>query len=553
MNKTVIEKSEYIEELQVSTENPELGGKTLPESFETHSTRQWGLLPVEFFKTAESFYVFDPGRSVFLEVDELVFKILSIQKLTKRSFGELVVDLPEHSEDAIREALEGLEEIEAQGFLVPTHFERLNPYTLPEIKGHLNGSLKGLYLNLTSKCNLACSYCVYGGDYENHSHLKQEEMDWETAEKAIEFLLPKTYKDGPLRIDFFGGEPLLALPLMKRIVAELKEKMVSRNQELGFYVCTNGTVMNDKIIDFLLENNFYIQISIDGNRDLHNSKRKFRTGHTGSFEKIMENLQALHDRDPEFFKTHVRLKSVITTDSLDSDGKGFLEIPLVRQLREGKQFTMINQSQQYNLKKDGDFFDRIRNLGETLLQKRDVSTIEELVADFNFRKRGLFYSTFYEFFPIQVHNRLYFDLDEPVPFAKDCLIGIEGCVNVDGSISICYKSNTFIIGNVIEKTWYLDKIEEFHRKRYNRSKSCKNCFVQRFCRLCYEGISNKDNGMEESLTNFCEFNRYYYRLIFGIMLQVMDNNPNLWNEMQRLADEEEERIKRKEAEGEAKK
>jgi sulfatase maturation enzyme AslB (radical SAM superfamily) len=147
--------------------------------------------------------------------------------------------------------------------------------------------------------------------------------------------------------------------------------------------------------------------------------------------------------------------------------------------------------------------------------------------------------TFYEFFQIQIVDSLYFDINEPVPFSKDCMIGIEGCVNVDGSISICYKADTFIIGNVVENTWYFDKIDEFHKIRYSRP-GCKYCFVQRFCKLCYEKLSGKQDQLQASIQNYCEFNRYYYRVIFEYMLKITERNPGLWDELQKQAEEEKE-------------
>jgi uncharacterized protein len=549
MNKTTNETSDDSRQISTSPRNRE------PE--QTHPTNhpvadsigQTGTLPVEFFKTPNSFYVFDPGHIVFLEIDELTYNLLSVlqsnRNLEAREVSELSAALPDYSEEEIRESLDDIQDIKSQGFLNYFEFSRHNPYQMSDIKKHLNSALKSIYLNLTSKCNLDCSYCVYGGGYENFDSLKHVEMSWETAQKAIDFLLPKTNEKESLRIDFFGGEPLLAFPLMKRITVDLKERMKGRDQQLKFYTCTNGTVMSDDILDFLLENNVFLQISIDGDRETHDSNRKFKGLNRGSFDKIFENLQIIYDRDPDYFDTNVKLKSVITTDSLNSDERDFLQNPLIKRLHERKQITMINQNPQFSVEKDGDFFDRMRHLAEVLLQKRDISTLDELTEGLNFHMYGLFYMTFYEFFPIQIQPRMYYDREDPMPFTKDCLIGIEGCVNVDGSISVCYQANSFIIGNVHEQTWYYDKIEAFHTQRYSCSESCKHCFIQRFCNMCYEGISARDKGVEESIKNFCNFKRQYFRLIFDTMLQVMENNPNLWNVLQEMLEKEENHFKNK--------
>ncbi|MCP4217777.1 MAG: hypothetical protein GY765_24260, partial [bacterium] len=159
---------------------------------------------MEFFTTPGAYYAFDPAHIVFMEIDELAYNLLSNRNLMGKSISQLSAALPQFSQEKIMESLVEIAEIQAQGFLTYREFQRFNPYTIADIKKHLHSELKSLYFNLTSKCNLSCSYCVYGGDYENMSSLDHVEMPRETALKAIDFLLPKTTKKGPLRIDFFG-------------------------------------------------------------------------------------------------------------------------------------------------------------------------------------------------------------------------------------------------------------------------------------------------------------------------------------------------------------
>lgn len=232
-------------------------------------------------------------------------------------------------------------------------------------------------------------------------------------------------------------------------------------------------------------------------------------------------------------------------DSLRSDSSEFLKIPIIKTLVEKKHFSLVNQVPQFDLEKDHDFFSRIRLVAESLLNKRNVTTIKELLSDLDFKKSFLFYVTLFDFFSLQVYNSLHFGIDDAVPFIKNCMIGLEGCVNPDGYISICYKSNSFIIGNVLENTWYFDKIKEYHEKRYGRENLCKYCFAQRFCNLCYEKLSGKEGAFDNSFNNFCEFNRAYHRMMFEYMLQIMENNPALWDELQKLAELDKEIILKK--------
>lgn len=502
--------------------------------------RQCAALPVGLFKTPNSYYAFDINHVNFIEINEVLYMLFSALKDSPKSLEQLTAEIPGYSKAEIRDALGELEEIQKMGFLKHHEFQRENPYTLDIIKQNLNNELYGLFLNITTKCNLSCSYCVFGGDYDNHNPLEQQEMSWETARAAIDFFLARAKKEGELRVDFFGGEPLLAFPLIKRIVATLKEELRPRNQDIFITISSNGTVMNDEILDFLLEHNAILQISIDGEKEIHDANRKFKNSTTGSFDTVMKKLAMIHDRDLDYFSSKVILKAVVTTESMDADGADFFQLPLIKLLREKRRFTLINKSPHYNLKKDADYFDRIHKLAKVLLEKKNASTLDELVEDLNPKMKGMFFMTLSEFFLIQVSIAVYFDPDKPVPFRKDCLIGIEGCVNPDGSISICYQSNSFIIGNVLENKYYYDKIEEFHTKRYSRSNACKTCFVQRFCQLCYSRISEKNDRLSASLQNYCQFTREFYRTVFQYMLEIMENNPGLWDELQEMAEKEKE-------------
>lgn len=515
-----------------------------PES--VNFSRQGESLPVELFQVDEDYYVFDVNKVIFLEVNKIIFEVLSVLKREVTGFNDIVTFLPEYSTPDIQDALDEIESFQKEGYFKPMGFQRANPYSLSDIKDNLINNLKGIFLNVTSKCNLSCSYCILSGDYINHSRLKQQDMTWETAQKAIDFFLSRAENDVRFRVDFFGGEPLLSFPLIKRIINCMKERFVQRNQELMFTVTSNGTIINEYIVDYLSDNDVLLQISIDGSRELHDSNRRFKGSKRGSFDTIIKNLRLISDRNSHYFLNNVRLKAVITTESIEIPDTDFFKIPLINTLIEKNRFTMVNKVPHYDLKKDRDYFSRIHKLAERLLQKKNASNIKELLDGLTYKSKNLYFGTLNHFFDIQVVNYLHYDIDQPIPFSKDCLIGIEGAVNADGSISICYSSDTFIIGNVLEDAWYFDKIDEYHKKRYNLT-DCEHCFVQRFCNFCYEKINDRDGNLETQVRNFCDFTRYYYRTIFQYMLKIMNRNPNLWNEIQVMADERKDHLLRKQS------
>lgn len=72
---------------------------------------------------------------------------------------------------------------------------------------------------------------------------------------------------------------------------------------------TTNAVLLDKYMDFLVENEFEMLISLDGNRN-NDSYRMFKTGKT-SFDKVVANVDRLYSKYPSYFKDKVNFNSVL--------------------------------------------------------------------------------------------------------------------------------------------------------------------------------------------------------------------------------------------------
>jgi len=426
--------------------------------------RQEGTLSVELFQVDNVYYAFDFNKVIFLEINKVIFEVLSALKKNINRIDKIIKYLSQFSDWEIQDAVNEIVMYQRDGYFKPIDFQRSNP--------------------------------------------------------------------------------LLAFPKIKRIVSILKDRFLQRNQELMIAVTSNGTVMNEEIIDFFVENNILLQLSIDGSQTIHDSYRKFNGSDLGSFDTVLKNLRLIFDRNSGYYMNNLRLKVVINSESMDISYEDFFDIPLINALIEKKKFIMIDKTPHYDLSKDDDYFVKINKLSEFLFQKEDVSTIKELLEGLTYKNKNLYFATLHNFFDIRVLNHLHYDIAKPVPFSKDCLIGIEGVVNPDGSISICSNANIFIIGDVIEDAWYFEKIAEYDKLKYSLI-NCKKCFAQRFCSLCYEKINHRDIQLDSQVENFCNFTRYYYRTIFGIMLKILNKNPKLWDVKQSMAEERKNEILRK--------
>lgn len=76
-------------------------------------------------------------------------------------------------------------------------------------------------------------------------------------------------------ISFYGGEPLLNMPLIKEIISYMEEVSLE-NIVFRYNMTTNGILL-DKYMDYLQSKNISLLISIDGNK-FNSSYRVYKSG-----------------------------------------------------------------------------------------------------------------------------------------------------------------------------------------------------------------------------------------------------------------------------------
>ena len=138
---------------------------------------------------------------------------------------------------------------------------------------------------VTLKCNFNCVYCYEKGNYDEGSHMSRS-----IAISSLKWVKKITETRGinQLRINFFGGEPLLNYGVILLIMEEANRMFL--NTRLNYYMSTNGYLLSLKKIKKLralgLEQ---LQITLDGLPKTHNKRRPTVTGKP-AFDKIWGNM-----------------------------------------------------------------------------------------------------------------------------------------------------------------------------------------------------------------------------------------------------------------------
>lgn len=247
------------------------------------------------FSIAKHWYVFDANTN----------SIISVNEGQHKAFSEI------EQGTETQENLAVLHEFQMKGFCKEAFIENIyNPNT-DMIATHLEKKLNHMIIQVTQGCNLRCAYCVYSGRYKNRTH-SPKSMSFETAKRAIDMAL--SHSEDTFVFTFYGGEPLLELPLIKKCVEYIKQQ--APNRDIIFSMTTNGTLLTPDVYGYLSDNGFHIAISLDGPKQIHDTSRKFPDGR-GSYDIIMENIKAIRTLYPES-RDKLRFNAVLSPEIDDS-------------------------------------------------------------------------------------------------------------------------------------------------------------------------------------------------------------------------------------------
>ena len=147
--------------------------------------------------------------------------------------------------------------------------------------------IKALCIHICHDCNFRCRYCFAD---EGAYHSAREFMSEETAKAAVDFLIANSGKRKVLEMDFFGGEPLMNLSVLKKTVYYAKEQAAKVGKKFLFTTTTNALLLNDETIKFFNEEMENVVLSLDGRKEVHDAIRKTVNG-KGSFDYVIGNIK----------------------------------------------------------------------------------------------------------------------------------------------------------------------------------------------------------------------------------------------------------------------
>lgn len=357
----------------------------------------------------------------------------------------------------------------------------------------LKSGLTGLILGVTEECNLRCKYCSYSGIYPYSRTHSNQHMSIETSKKAISFyldLIINSIKYNPLRnpvIGFYGGEPLLNFDLIRKSVEFIKQKYGDEfNRKIEYTVTTNGTLLSQSKLNWLIENDFTIYLSLDGSKKNHDRNRVYQDG-SDTFKDIEKNLKSLLNNP--YDKFYVIPVYDWKTDLFEN--QEFFQKSKIFKLLSA---SVVNYDEKYYNQFSLDDYETFKN---------NVMNIMEIYFnEFNSQQRVD--SFFYHLFMENIEKDLFGNncALPPNPIIKctgTCMPGKKLFVDVKGDFYSCERVNkSFSIGNVNEG-FNFNNIKNLLTNYFNAMDKCCNCKIRNKCELCFQNFeTNEDYFLNSS-------------------------------------------------------
>ncbi len=484
---------------------------------------------IKFKSLNNNQYIYSKINRSFINIPNLFSEIIDLLEVGKseNEITNLLTD--KNKENEIKYYFRFYKFLKENGFLenIPNKLE--GRYS-PEYFQYNLSNINQVIFEVTDNCNLSCEYCGYGKYYDNFDNRTKKNLDFKFATNLIDFLFDyinsnqNTSVNKPIAFSFYGGEPLLNIDLVKKIVSYINSKKLKHNRP-QFSLTTNALLLR-KHIDFFVKNDFSILISLDGNYE--NSSYRVYHNNKNAFPEIYENILFVKDNYPAYFEK-VRFNAVLhnrnsVEEIFDFFKKQFNKTPQISELHSaGVKESMLDEFWKCykNTLKDLQSSEKYKEINqEMFIEMPEVKASSDLIfnyTDFVFNN----YS--------DILNKKEQDIIPTgtcEPFSRRIFL------TVNGKILPCEKvGHSFLLGRVTSDSVEIDftSISNKFNKMLDSisEKQCSKCLKNNVCNKCMlqmriennEFVCDSFTGVEKlkvdlsKRVSFLEVNKEFYNRI----------------------------------------
>ncbi len=488
---------------------------------------------IHLFSTQNKKYAYDVNSNEIVELNDIIYDYLHFL-LSGLSKEEAVLLLYEnYGRNECDKYIVYVDEIRNNEIL----FSCNKPKSIKmfccnkEMKHYYENYIQHMTFEVTQQCNMNCKYCTYSGIHEGERLHNSKMMSWETAKKGLDFmfrhggycpyeiLLKKQDLNNKrkITIGFYGGEPLLNYGLIQRCVSYIYNNK-PKEKDFRYTLTTNGILLDEEKVKYLIDSNFNIVVSIDGPPAIHDRCRVDKNGQ-GTHQKVIKAIQRIND----YAKTIKRKEPIYYTLNCVMVGgyhirelfEYFLSLEKTLSNEYAKATILINNSrggiERWNKTYPNNKLEPIKGI-EELVEEYRYECIKGTYSDpRKITFRHMLLHTF-------CHNNLYFDLHGRTRFqfsdenkipdvthpGSICKLGARRpYMTADGSILPCERvpsaNPLFCIGNA-DNGIDLAKVQALNDEFTNSTyEDCQNCWCFRMCHVNCINNNFKNGSFDESI------------------------------------------------------
>lgn len=348
------------------------------------------------------------------------------------------------------------------------HFVQLKPQTIQNAIGLTNQ----IIFEVTEKCNLSCAYCGLGDTYQQVSEERCLDMNWQTAKTVLDFYIREWKKERPknfskfCHIGFYGGEPLLNMPLIKKIICYIEEQ--GEDWNFRYSMTTNGTLLH-KHLEYLIEKDFIFSVSLDGDKEM-NSYRVYNNGKE-VYSDLFANLKKIQKEYPKYFEENIEFISIANSINTNEGIISFFN----KEFNKSPQINKLMATSVAN-------YDRWNSMRRKYEDVKKVDSKNQYLSDY----LNLFSGNFYYNYRSLLDNSgkiVKTPTGTCLPFSKRVFISARE--DIIACERVGFKR---ILGKVTDKRVDIDfeNLASFYNNIYDKFKvQCESCFKKESCNICF--------------------------------------------------------------------
>ncbi len=244
---------------------------------------------VHTFAALGQYLAADVNSGAVHVLDKMSYDLLSLLEgpMGEQLPREVADKLPQYDCGELAECWQELLQLQKAGLLF-TDDQYIDPQAAMALPK--SAVVKALCLHVSHDCNLRCRYCFAStGDFGTGHRMT---MDFETAKQAIDWVVAKSGKRRNIEIDFFGGEPLMAMDTVKKTVEYARGLEKQHDKQFRFTITTNGVLLSDENIAYINREMSNVVLSLDGRPQINDHMRPTANG-KGSYDVIVPKFQKL--------------------------------------------------------------------------------------------------------------------------------------------------------------------------------------------------------------------------------------------------------------------